>query len=506
MKMRTKRLTILLAVTALLLSCVPVASAQGGTYMVVPYSTPMLATPEAQGSFICDVYKGTILSVTDVRNGYGYIYRNSLACGGWVSMEDLEQLDGDSYNADTVTGLMIMPPVKVVYIRGEEEFDDTGMSVWAVFADGTKKQIEGYALYLPSFDTVGEKTIYISYKPENSTKTFSVSFHVTVLQVPVHKMMAEGSMKTDYVQGQKLSLDGLLLRVTYLDSRPDAVFTAEEILAPDSGFELTDCCGELTGTPLTTGSHSITLRYLTDSCSTVIPITVLPSTPQRLEVLALPYNTTMFSDTKKPDLAGLLVAVHYDNGTVEYLNHTECTYSFDEENAVLGSNDITVSCRGLQTSISVTMVEPALIGIEVAACEKTVYALQEDFAFEKLSVNGLYESGMKHPVYGWTLAGYDKTLCGKQTLTVRLESFTDTLDAYVTIHGVLPGDADLDETITAADARLILRCSVGLTELTGAALFAADRTQDGEIEAADARSTLRAAVKLEPIYVAAAEQ
>lgn len=499
MKIQMKRACVLFLISVLFFAAIPVRAAQTGTYIVAPYSTPMRETPEENGNIVCDVFKGTILNVTDIRNGYGYIYRNSLACGGWVDMNDVEMIDGEKYSAETITRLMIMPPDKLTYIAGEEAFDDKGMSVWAVFEDGVRKQIEGYALYLPSLNTVGNKTVYISYTPENSTKTFSVSFQITVLQVPVNTLSFEGSMQTEYVKGQKVSLDGLLMRASYLDSRPDALFTKDEILKEGSGFTLTDCCGELSGAPLTVGQHSITVTYLYPYCTAVIPITVVPSTPKRLEILTLPHDTTFFSDTKKPNLAGMLVAVYYDNGEIEYLNHLECTYSFDEENAVYGRNEITIHCRGISTVLGMTMVDPALVGIEVVEVGKSVYALQESFASETLVVNGLYESGQARPVYGWTFSGYDKTKTGEQTVQISLDGFTDSCTVYVTPGGYLPGDVNLDQKITAADARLILRCSVALENLTGASLLAADRTNDGKIEAADARSTLRAAVKLEPL-------
>ena len=62
------------------------------------------------------------------------------------------------------------------------------------------------------------------------------------------------------------------------------------------------------------------------------------------------------------------------------------------------------------------------------------------------------------------------------------------------------GDVDFDGTISAADARLALRCAVGLEEsLAVAQLFAADTDADKKILSADARSILRAAVGLEKI-------
>lgn len=64
---------------------------------------------------------------------------------------------------------------------------------------------------------------------------------------------------------------------------------------------------------------------------------------------------------------------------------------------------------------------------------------------------------------------------------------------------VLPGDVNNDGEVTAADARLALRASVGLEKLTEIQLKAADADNDGEVKAADARLILRVSVGLEKL-------
>ncbi len=59
------------------------------------------------------------------------------------------------------------------------------------------------------------------------------------------------------------------------------------------------------------------------------------------------------------------------------------------------------------------------------------------------------------------------------------------------------GDADGNNTLTSADARLVLRSSVGLENLDADALIAADADNDNHITAGDARLILRAVVGLE---------
>ncbi len=64
---------------------------------------------------------------------------------------------------------------------------------------------------------------------------------------------------------------------------------------------------------------------------------------------------------------------------------------------------------------------------------------------------------------------------------------------------IVPGDLSGDREVTAEDARLALRASVGLEELSDDAFLAGDIDGDNEVTAADARGILRAAVGLEPL-------
>lgn len=61
------------------------------------------------------------------------------------------------------------------------------------------------------------------------------------------------------------------------------------------------------------------------------------------------------------------------------------------------------------------------------------------------------------------------------------------------------GDVNSDGTINSSDARILLRCSVGLEEITGYILQYGDYTLDGEITSEDARIALRTAVGLENV-------
>ena len=61
------------------------------------------------------------------------------------------------------------------------------------------------------------------------------------------------------------------------------------------------------------------------------------------------------------------------------------------------------------------------------------------------------------------------------------------------------GDVNSDGSITADDARTVLRASVGLTQLSDEEKIFADMNRDGRITADDARTILRISVDLEPV-------
>lgn len=72
----------------------------------------------------------------------------------------------------------------------------------------------------------------------------------------------------------------------------------------------------------------------------------------------------------------------------------------------------------------------------------------------------------------------------------------DTVDGSITFETIVYGDANCDGQVTAADAALILRAIVGLSELSPRGVLNADVDGDMEITAADAAAILRYVVGL----------
>lgn len=91
----------------------------------------------------------------------------------------------------------------------------------------------------------------------------------------------------------------------------------------------------------------------------------------------------------------------------------------------------------------------------------------------------------------------DSASTGKYELSsdeVSTEEVSSTTTTY------LMGDVNLDGKITAADARLALRCAARLEKLSDVQLILADVNNDGIILSNDARLILRVAARLDPSY------
>ncbi len=86
-----------------------------------------------------------------------------------------------------------------------------------------------------------------------------------------------------------------------------------------------------------------------------------------------------------------------------------------------------------------------------------------------------------------------KRFCSAIAVACLFFAFAAVADAAVY------GDADGDSAVTAADARQILRASVGLEQFTAEQSTLADIDGNGIISAADARSALRMSVNLDEI-------
>ncbi len=127
-------------------------------------------------------------------------------------------------------------PNRERYVKNEQ-FDSDGLIVTANYADGEPEEVKGYILSGFDSETVGDKTITVEYKGKTAT------FVVKVLDVNKIELTSPPT-KTEYIQGERLDLTGMVVTATYSDGLSAVV---DNDLCETSGF-ITSKVGEQTVT------------------------------------------------------------------------------------------------------------------------------------------------------------------------------------------------------------------------------------------------------------------
>lgn len=119
---------------------------------------------------------------------------------------------------NAVAGIEVTPPVKLLYTIGEA-LDLTGMSVRAVWLDGTRTEVTDYAV--SGFDSVtaGTKTVVISYNGHTDSFTVTVQQSATVSGIEIASLPD----KTVYDPGEAFDSKGLVVNALYSDGSKLAV-------------------------------------------------------------------------------------------------------------------------------------------------------------------------------------------------------------------------------------------------------------------------------------------
>ncbi len=125
-------------------------------------------------------YNG-LATVTKVENGWGYTTYNGVS--GWFCLQYARLTE------NTLQSITVTPPKKLSYMQGES-LDTTGMTVTAVYADGSKKTVtEGYTLSGFSSEKVGECKVTVSY--QNKTAAFTATITQKVYQPGMYEIIAQ---------------------------------------------------------------------------------------------------------------------------------------------------------------------------------------------------------------------------------------------------------------------------------------------------------------------------
>ncbi len=318
-------------------------------------------------------------------------------------------------------------PSKTVYTVGET-FDSQGMEVTAFYSDGGRMTIPlddpGLSIQAPSFDTVGERTVNITYVCDDGT--FTCGQTVTIIpaqQAPYLTGIAVKvpPTKVSYERNEAFDLTGIVITATYSDS---------------STRDITDPT-QLTFTPISSGTVGdciVEIRYSEDgksaTCNQVMTIRI--PVLERIEVSEDPVKMDYDKgDTFDP--TGMEVTAHYSDGSEAVITDTSLlgypTGPLDQgESATITYDDGTTE-RSVVLDIR---VGPAVLrDLQVVPPTRLVYTVGDSLDTTGMEVTAIYSDGPRMLGKGEYTLQYDLDTPGTSTVTVSYGGLTDGFDVTV---------------------------------------------------------------------------
>ncbi|MEE0873512.1 MAG: bacterial Ig-like domain-containing protein [Ruminococcus sp.] len=234
-----------------------------------------------------------------------------------------------------VTSVVILSkPDKLEYYVGEE-FDSTGLKAFAVYENGTNKEITDYTL--SGFEsTIGTKTITVEY--EGLTATFDVEVKEKPVSL-VSIVIVNKPDKLEYYVDEEFDSTGLVVNAVY-DNETEKEVTDYTL----SGFEST------------VGVKTITVNYNDLTTTFDVEVKEQPVKLLSINVIKQP-DKTVYKLGEKFDTKGMMLLGVYSNGTVKTIED----YSVSELTNDVGEQTVTVSYEGLTATIKVTVEEKKVL-------------------------------------------------------------------------------------------------------------------------------------------------
>lgn len=483
-------LGIVIAISASVFSSSAEESFVSGSYLVTAESGAILySTHETSFDYLTVAPEGAYLNVINIRGSFGYTTYNSVY--GWVDLTEGMQYVSrtpsvtDDNRIDGVKGIRVTHmPDKINYIEGEDIADISGLEVSVVFNDeqGSTMAVTGFTVSFPDLDTTGRKEVNIYYGGYNT------AYSINVVKVPVTGIVVTKPVKTTFIEGDAVSFDGIEVTAYFSDGRDDGV----GIKLDKSEYSITGVTeGDKTLAP---GVYPVTVTYKYPEISASFNIYISGKAVTSLKLLKLPSKLSLYQG-QSFDKSEFELVASYDNGTSE----TITDFDIQCDNMQLGEHTARIYYMDKYVAFEYVVYELQQTGIELGDTTYVGSYAGDEPNFSRLKVYAVYNSGEKKLTDDYvTEHQIDINTIGKYPVTVRQGEYSVTFEYTVAKRSeIRAGDVNFDGNVNAADARLALRCSAKLEELTSDAFLAADVDLDGKVTAADARKILRVAAGLD---------
>lgn len=321
------------------------------------------------------------------------------------------------YEERDIEGITIaMPPIKTTYIEGTK-FEPNEIAVNVTYDDGNFKLVQ-YSdsnasdfSFSPSMLSLGDTKVTVTYKGKSTDQVVFVNEK----QVENITLETDPAKKTYFID-QPLDVTGGEIKVSYDNGQKEAIpLTADMVSGFDSSTE---------------GTKTLTVTY--GGKTTTYDIIVKEAQVTSIALITPPTKKEYFTGDELDVTGGSINVYFEDNNYVNIALSVGMISGFDSTAA--GTKTLSVNYAGKNTNFFVTVMEPKLTALELAAVPaKTEYSLGEALDVTGGKLTATYENNTTATIdiTPDMVSGFDSMTSGTKTLTVKYSSQTVTFDITV---------------------------------------------------------------------------
>ena len=321
------------------------------------------------------------------------------------------------YEERDIEGITIaMPPIKTTYIEGTK-FEPNEIAVNVTYDDGNFKLVQYGDLnasdfsFSPSMLSLGDTKVTVTYKGKSTDQVVFVNEK----QVENITLATDPAKKTYFID-QPLDVTGGEIKVSYDNGQKEAIpLTADMVSGFDSSTE---------------GTKTLTVTY--GGKTTTYDIIVKEAQVTSIALITPPTKKEYFTGDELDVTGGSINVYFEDNNYVNIALSVGMISGFDSTAA--GTKTLSVNYAGKNTNFFVTVMEPKLTALELAAVPaKTEYSLGEALDVTGGKLTATYENNTTATIdiTPDMVSGFDSMTSGTKTLTVKYSSQTVTFDITV---------------------------------------------------------------------------
>lgn len=273
---------------------------------------------------------------------------------GGTDLQQGEQIITISYNDKNVTLkvqvlentvesiIIVNEPNKKNYYVGEN-FDKSGMTVKAVYKNGTSKMITDYTVIDGENLREDQQYVTISYEGKEVRQNIEVKNELATLN---NITIQTPPTKTRYYAGENFDVTGMVVKANYNDGTSKVISKSEYSI--------------INGTNLQEGQQSVTISY--GGKEATQGIEVVKNSIERLitniSVAKLPNKVEYVQNKEELELAGGFIKVEYNDGSDEQILMTDKNVTVSGfSNKKIGKVEITLTYQSKKTIFNIIIVE-----------------------------------------------------------------------------------------------------------------------------------------------------